>query len=171
MASDTANEPQDFFAGLQQDHARIEARLKELDQAAATLSRSESDPAALGILAGTLDFFASEGARHEAHEELILFPRLRSLPEFRQIIGALEFQHRMNAAEGRELSACVAGFGPGSGRELRRLAYRFAEMHRGHAIAEERALFPLALARLSPEVQAEMAREARERNAPSQPRG
>jgi hemerythrin-like domain-containing protein len=165
MPTETTNEPQDFFAGLLQEHARIELRLKELDQAAAALGRDERDPAALGRVAATLDFFAEEGARHEAHEELTLFPRLRPLPEFKQIVSALEFQHRMTAAEGRELSACVAGFGPGSGRDLRRLAYRFAEMHRGHAIAEERALFPLAAARLPPELRAEMLREMRARSS------
>jgi len=153
-----------LFAGLLQEHARIEDRLKALDQAAVVLSRDEGDAAALAVVAETLSFFASEGARHEAHEELTLFPRLRPLPEFKQILSALEFQHRMNDTAAKELAACVARFAPGSGRELRLLAYRFAEMHRGHAIAEERSLFDLAAARLSPEMQAEMAREMRERN-------
>jgi hemerythrin-like domain-containing protein len=154
----------DFFAGLREEHARIEARLKTLDQSAARLARAEDDAAALAQVAETLDYFAGEGARHEAHEEQTLFPRLRPLPEFRQLLSALEFQHRMNATEGQALAACVAGFGPGRGGELRHLAYRFAEMQRGHALAEERALFALAASRLSPEVQAEMGREMRARN-------
>ena len=65
----------------------------------------------------------------------------------------------MNVSEEKQLSACVDRFAPGSGRELQRLAHRFAEMHRGHAVAEERALFPLAASRLSPQVVAEMSRE------------
>src|SRR5688572_11649558 len=148
MANETTNEGGDFFAGLVRDHARIEVRLQALEQAAAAVGRVEGDAALLGSIAETLGFFASEGARHEAHEELTLFPRLRSLPEFKQILSALHFQHEMNAAEGKLLSECVDGFAPGSERELRRLAHRFVEMHRGHAIAEERALFPLAAARL-----------------------
>jgi len=153
----------DFFRSLLEDHARIEARLKQLDQASAALGRLPGDAAALEIVADTLGFFATEGARHEAHEEETLFPRLQSLPEFRQILSALQFQHKMTAAEGRALAACVQGFAPGSERELRQLAYRFAEMHRGHAIAEERALFPLAASRLAPEVQSEMLREMSQR--------
>ncbi len=69
----------------------------------------------------------------------------------------------MNDTEGRAFSAFLERFAPGSGRELRRLAARFAEMHRGHAVAEERALFPLAASVLSPELLAEMSREIRER--------
>ena len=88
-----------------------------------------------------------------------------SSPEFAQILSALEFQHRMNATAAQEFSACVQKFAPGGGRELRRLAYRFAEMHRGHAVAEERALFPLAATRLSPKVLLELGGEMRQRNA------
>ena len=51
------------------------------------------------------------------------------------------------------------------GRELRRLTYRFVEAHRGHAVDEERALFPFAATRLSPMVLLEMGRETRQRNA------
>jgi len=151
--------PADFFPRLLADHARIEERLKRLDAASAAIGRQEHDREALAQILETLTWFAGEGARHEAHEEETLFPRLRGYAEFRQILSALEFQHRMTASEGRALAACVAGYGAGSGRELRRLAYRYAEMQRGHALAEERALFPLAAARLAPEVQAEMLRE------------
>jgi hemerythrin-like domain-containing protein len=154
----------DFFAGLREEHARIEVQLQTLDRAAARLEHAEGDAAALAEVIQTLAFFAGEGARHEAHEEQTLFPRLRPLPEFRQVLSAIEFQHRMNETESRALAACVAGFGPGSGRELRHLAYRFAFLQRGHAVAEERALFPLAAERLAPEVRAEMLREMRARD-------
>jgi len=68
----------------------------------------------------------------------------------------------MNDAAGQELVACVEGFAERS-RELRRLAVRFAEMHCGHIIAEERAIFPTAASALSREVIAEMGREMQER--------
>ena len=165
MAEVTTSEPGDFMAGLLQDHARIEERLKSLDAAAAALTTVESDAAALEAVVDSLRFFSVEGARHEAHEELTLFPALRPLPEFAQILSALEFQHRMNDTAAKELQAWVKNYSPGGGRELRRLAYRFAEMHRGHAIAEERALFPLAATRLSPKRLLEMSREMRQRNA------
>ena len=173
MADATTSESEvgDFFACLVREHARIEARLKALEHAAATVGRAQSDSAALGVIAEALRFFETEGARHEAHEELTLFPRLRSLPEFKQILSALHFQHEMTAAEGKLLSDCVARFAPGSDRELRRLAYRFAEMHRGHAVAEERALFPLAASVLEPQVLAEMGREMREREKSATPTG
>lgn len=169
METETTSERGDFFAFLVQDHARIEARLKALERAADAVSRSESDASMLGIIAGTLEFFSTEGALHEAHEELTLFPRLRSLPAFKQILSALELQHRMNADEGMRLSACVDAFAPGSGRELRRLALRFVEMHRGHAVAEERALFALAASSLSPQAIAEMGHEMRVRRSRAVP--
>jgi hemerythrin-like domain-containing protein len=167
MANEASSEASDFFASLVQDHARIEARLKALEHAAGTVGRSQNDSddsAALGSIAEVLRFFATEGARHEAHEEFTLFPRLRSLPEFKQILSALRFQHEMNAGEGKMLSACVGSFAPSSAGELRRLAHRFVEMHRGHAVAEERALFPLAATRLLPQDLVEMGREMRERD-------
>ena len=164
MANETTNERDDFFACLRQDHARIEVRIRALERAAASVwgeatGRVTGDAPSLEVIADTLRFFASEGARHEAHEEQTLFPRLRTMPEFKQILSALRFQHEMNAAEGRALSECLAHFGPGSERELRRLVHRFAEMNRGHAIAEERALFPLAATMLPPQIVAEMGRE------------
>ena len=159
MADPTTRERDDFFAALARDHARIEETLQALEHAAHQLGAHESDPAARDVVARTLRFFALEGARHEAREELTLFPRLRALPEFKQILSALEFQHRMNLAATQELSACLANRTPGTGRELQRLSLRFVELHRGHAIAEERALFPLAAARLTPPVLAEMSRE------------
>ena len=161
--TETTGEQNDFFACLVQDHARIEARLEALERAAAAVSSSENEAAALGVIAGTLDFFSTEGAVHEAHEEFTLFPRLQSLPAFKQILSALRFQHEMNAAEGKALAACVDGFATARAHELRRLVHRFAEMNRGHAVAEERALFPLAASTLPPQVVAEMGRELRQR--------
>ena len=168
MMSEPSTDASDFFAALLQDHALIEERLKELEQAAHAVGQVESDTAALGIVAETLRFFANEGARHQASEELTLFPRLRSLSDFKPILSAIEFQHQMNEAAERELTACVERFAPGGGRELRRLALRFVELNRAHAFAEERAMFPLAASVLPPPVLAEMSREMRERQrAPS----
>jgi hemerythrin-like domain-containing protein len=163
MGDATATEPSDLITELKRDHARIEERVAMLVKAAEVVSRTESDKEALGVIAGTLAFFATEGARHEEVEEEILFPRLRYQPAFKQILSALEFQHRMNRTGGQELTECVERFGPGQGRELRRLAFRFADMHRGHAVAEERALFPLVASTLSSQEMAEMGRELRER--------
>ncbi len=167
MSNGRSSESSDFLASLMKDHAEIETRLAALERAARTVSAADNDAAALGILAATLRFIETEGARHQDHEELSLFPRLRPRPEFKQILSALEFQHRMNDAEGQQLAAFIARYTPGNGRELRRLAFRFVELHRGHAVAEERALFPLAASVLPPEVLTEMSREMRERRRDS----
>ena len=169
MATETTNEQDGFFACLVQEHARIEVRLRALERAAAAVCGAEAgsvagNAPALEVIAETLRFFSNDGARHEAHEELTLFPRLWTMPEFKQILSALRFQHEMNAAEGKLLSECAVRFAPGNERELRRLVHRFAEMNRGHAVAEERALFPLAASRLPPQEVVEMGREMRERN-------
>src|SRR5690242_21727390 len=116
MAQAATDSQADFFPRLLRDHALIEERLKRLDGASAAIGREEGDADALAQVAATLAFFAAEGARHEAHEEETLFPRLRPLDEFRQILSALEFQHRMTASEGRALAACVQSYAPGSGR-------------------------------------------------------
>jgi hemerythrin-like domain-containing protein len=154
----------DFFTVLAQDHARFEGRLQALLHAAEALSRTGSNDAARDVIVGTLDFFATEGAQHEEIEEATLFPRIRALPQFQQILSALEFQHRMNRAEGAQLRACLDRVMPGSSGDLRRLALRFVEMHRAHALGEERALFPLAASVLSPATIEDMSREARQRN-------
>ena len=57
MANEATSEQGDFFACLVRDHARIEARIKALEQA--TGAGVEVDAAALGIIAETLGFFAS----------------------------------------------------------------------------------------------------------------
>jgi hemerythrin-like domain-containing protein len=158
MEGATTGDHEGFFTRLRSDHARLETQLRELDRVAVAAS-SLDDGVALAIVADTLRFMATEGARHEEREERTLFPRLRELPEFRQILAALEFQHRMNAVEGQALGECAARFAPGQRPELRRLAGRYADANRGHMIAEERALFGLAEQRLAPAVLAAMARE------------
>jgi hemerythrin-like domain-containing protein len=165
MTTETTSERGDFFASLVKEHERFELHLQALMTAADSLSKGEGDRAELAVISKTLDFFATDGARHEEIEEQTLFPRIRNLPAFTQILSALEFQHRMNRVEAQGLRACVDRFAPESGRELRRLAIRFVEMHRGHAVAEERALFPLAGSTLTPKELEAMSREARERAA------
>lgn len=160
----------DIFAVLAEDHARFETRLQALSQAADALSRLEGDDTARDLIASTLDYFETEGARHEELEESTLFPRVRPLPQFEQTLRALEFQHGMNRDIGAKLRACLDRFGPGKGPELQRLAQRFTEMHRAHAMGEERALFPLAASVLSPATIEEMGRGLVRRNpAPGRP--
>ena len=164
MAEQTSSAGVDFFAKLVEDHTRIEVQLKELLQAADALNRGEDTDAGLAVMKRTLQFFATEGARHEELEERTLFPHLRGRAAFTQILSAFEFQHRMNRTEGQALAEAIARFAPANRHELRRVAVRFAEMHRGHAVAEERALFPLAASTLPPDVLAELARAVPKRS-------
>lgn len=164
MTSGSASTGSDFFAALREDHARIETCLKSLDRVARAANPVEGAPA-LAIVAETLQFFATEGARHEEHEERTLFPRLRGRAEFNQILSAFEFQHRMNATETRALAECAQRAASTDGRDLRRLAGRFADMQRGHMVAEERALFDLAAARLAPAEIAAMSAELHARRS------
>lgn len=159
----------DLFAVLTREHARFEERLKALLEIVEAVRRTEASRADLDAIARALDFFATEGARHEEIEEGTLFPRLRPLRQFKQVLSALEFQHGMNRSEGAQLRACVDRFVPARGVELQRLARRFVEMHRAHAMSEERALFPLAASALAPEAILEMSREARARMSRAAP--
>jgi hemerythrin-like domain-containing protein len=153
----------DFFATLLAFHARIEEQVRALEKASDLIVAGGERAAALATVAGVLDFFRTAGALHQADEEQSLFPRLRPLPAFRMIVSALETQHKMSDDAQRELAELVPRFTPADGETLRRFAYRFAEMQRGHLIAEERALFPLATKALAPDVLAELGREQQTR--------
>jgi hemerythrin-like domain-containing protein len=150
-----------FLALLVQDHARMETRLAALVQSMDSVRNGGDVDAHFAVAADTLDFFASDGAQHESLEETLLFPRVGRLPQFKQILSALEFQHRMNRTEGEQLRACVDR--RATGPELRRACVRFIEMHRGHVVAEERALFPLVASTLTPHELEALDAEARKR--------
>lgn len=139
----------------------METRLSALVESLDSMRNGGDAAAHFGVVADTLDFFAREGAVHESLEETLLFPRLSRLPQFKQILSALEFQHRMNRTEAEQLRACVDR--RAAGPEMRRTAVRFIEMHRGHVVAEERALFPLVASTLSAEELDALDREARAR--------
>ncbi len=139
----------------------MEVRLAALVDSMNALGRGGDVDAHFGLVSDTLDYFAAEGAVHESLEEALLFPRISSLPQFKQILSALEFQHRMNRAEAEGLRACVER--RAAGTELRRSSVRFIEMHRGHVVAEECALFPLLPSALTPKELDELSLEARRR--------
>jgi hemerythrin-like domain-containing protein len=159
--TDPAGSPGDIVALLVQDHARMETRLAALVESMNALGRGGDVDLHFGLVADTLDFFATEGGVHESLEETLLFPCIRALPQFGQILSALEFQHRMNRVEAEALRGCVDR--RAAGTELRRISVRFVEMHRGHVVAEERALFPLLPSALAPKVLEEIDVEARKR--------
>ena len=163
MGFDPAAESGDFFTYLVNTHACIEERLKEMERATAKVNAAGPGDADIQAIAGVLDFFSGAGARHQDDEELTLFPRLRPHQAFAQILNALEVQHQMCNEAQRNLAGLVGQFSPGDGKRLDAFASRFAEMQRGHMIAEERALFPLAARTLSRTAIAEMTAEMRER--------
>lgn len=149
-----------FFSELLRAHAIIEERLQRLERAAGAL-RDPSGANPLAEISATLDFFEKFGAQHQHDEERTLFPRLRPLPAFAQMLDAFDFQHRMADTEQAAFGACVRGFDGGPTAQLERMAHRFAEVQRAHMLAEERALFPLAEQSLPRKVIAEMSRELR----------
>lgn len=150
--------PTSPFAKLLAAHRRIEAQLARFDSLAGRADAAE-------VVRGVLDFFAGEGARHHDDEERHLFPRLRALPAFAMMIPALEAQHEMMDSAHQELRAELDRGCPGGPAKLKALAARFAEMHRGHIIAEEKGLFPMVETALPAPAKAELARELEERVA------
>ena len=150
---------QDVFAQLVRAHRDIEARVAELE-------RASDDPSGSGLdaIARLLAYFDGPAALHHADEDQTLFPRLRPLDGFAQMLGAFDFQHQMNDAAYAELREAFRA----APSKLRGVAHRFAELQRAHIMAEERALFPLAARSLSAEVLARMSDEmaARRRGAP-----
>jgi hemerythrin-like domain-containing protein len=161
MSTGAAKTPTGFFENLVHAHAQIEERLQELERAADGLTDPARVPAALEAMKGVLEFFATFGVDHNDDEEKTLFPRLKSVPGFAQMLEAFDFQHKMAETEQRALLARVQGFAPGKERGLRELAHRFAEVQRAHILAEERALFPLAEKNLPRRVLVEMSEELR----------
>jgi hemerythrin-like domain-containing protein len=141
----------EFFEHLMRAHAGIEQRLHAIEVAEPT------------AMASALEAFTTFAKQHQDEEETILFPRLRPLPAFAQMLGAFDFQHQMNETEHGAFAACLRA--QGAKGDLRRAALRFVEVQRAHMLAEERALFPLAEQTLSPDVLAAMHRELRTPNA------
>ncbi len=60
---------------------------------------SRARPEAREAIAGVLDFFDTFGVQHHEDEEKTLFPRLRRLPAFAEMLDAFDFQHRMAETE------------------------------------------------------------------------
>jgi hemerythrin-like domain-containing protein len=149
----------DPFALLFAAHQRIEEELVRLDAVSGTRTQPAkvADADALEAVRSALEFFAGPATRHGELEERLVFPQLRSLAAFAVMLPAIEAQHRMIDAEYAALRAEVDRGCPSGIVKLRALVARFAEMHRGHLIAEERVLFPLAAHELSSTAKAELA--------------
>jgi len=147
----------DPFALLLAAHQRVEEQLSRLDAVAGTRKQRPTAPdeEVAGVVRSVLEFFAGPGARHQEAEDSVLLPRLAAIPAFAAMLPAIRAQHLMLAAELESLQVAVSR----GGDDLRALAGRFAEMHRGHLIAEEKVLFPLAAHELTPAVKADLARE------------
>lgn len=155
----------DFFAQLLRDHRDLEGCLGELEAAAAALDALPSSTAARAALATALAYFDGPAARHHADEAELLFPELRPLPAFAQMVPAFDFQHQLNDGTLAELKAALGPAAPHRIGSLADLVHKFVEMQRAHLLAEERALFPLAARTLTPDVverltQAQAARRA-----------
>lgn len=157
MAQDQTVAIEDPLAELVRAHRDIEVRVAQLETAGRQLQDEAHRAVALTTIKDVLAFFDGPGATHHADEEDSLFPRLRSLEAFSQMLGAFDVQHRMNDETQAELRRAVAEVG--SIQALRSLVGRFVEMNRGHMFAEEQALFPKAAEALSAEALAEIAAE------------
>jgi iron-sulfur cluster repair protein YtfE (RIC family) len=149
----------DPFALFLSAHRRIEEELVRLDAISGTRTEPVrvADADALEAVRSALEFFAGPAAHHSELEERVLFPQLRPLAAFAVMLPAIEAQHRMIDAEYASLRAEVDRGGPSGLVKLRALVARFAEMHRGHLIAEEKVLFPLAAHELSAAAKEEIA--------------
>lgn len=139
------------FAQLLAAHREIEQRLATLDRAADHLTDESQRADALQTIREVLAYFDGPGADHNADEEQSLFPLLRPLETFEQMLAAFELQHKLNDETHFELRAALEGFTEDSSSRLCELSHRFSEMQRAHIAAEERALFPVAAKALSPE--------------------
>jgi iron-sulfur cluster repair protein YtfE (RIC family) len=160
-------DPTDLFTPLLAAHRRIEEQLVRLDEVSGTRGKpaTASDGDAAQLVRVVLEFFAGPGARHQLEEERVLFPRMRPVPAFAVMLPAFQVQHQMIDVEYAALLAEVDGGARGGIAQLRKLTGRFAEMHRGHLIGEEKILFPLIAHELSAEAKIELSRELSEGSA------
>ncbi len=152
MAPESLRPSPDFFAELLRAHREVEAWVAELDRAAAELDQVPGAAAALATIADAVAYFDGPAALHQADEEQLLFPQLRPLPAFAQMLPAFDFQHQLGDGTLAELRAALRPGAPPRIGTLADLVRRFAEMQRAHILAEERALFPLAARSLAPAV-------------------
>ena len=130
-------ERSDPFALLESNHRSLEARLDELAVAIAQ-----------GSDAGIREFLAYFGRavrRHEADEELSLFPRLADHPELSETLAALTLAHRHHEELDERLRVIVdAGPSGAVANELASTAKRLDAACRAHIAIEEKLLFPAA---------------------------
>jgi hemerythrin-like domain-containing protein len=156
--------PLDPFTRLERTHREIEAQVAQLERAADQTNDQVLRTRALEAVAAVLAYFEGPGAIHHADEEHTLFPRLRPLEGFAQMLAAFDFQHQMNDTAFAELQAAFVAFQPGAPSRLCELAHRFAELQRAHIMAEERVLLPQAARALTRDevrqIGEEMARRA-----------
>jgi len=157
MGEDQSVAITDPLAELVRAHRDIEVRVAQLETAGRQLRDEAYRAVALSSIKDVLAFFDGPGATHHADEQDSLFPRLRPVDAFSQMLGAFDVQHQMNDETHAALRRAVADVG--STQALRSLVGRFVEMNRGHMFAEEQALFPKAAEALSGEALAEIAAE------------
>lgn len=151
-------------------HDRVRHFAATVERLAAHLTQHGSDAAAREAAAGVLRYFDLAAPLHHEDEEVDLFPALLDVLDPTRDADALASLRRLTA-EHEELAALYrvvrltlervaagepAEFAPGA-------AERFAQRYPAHAAVEEESVFPLAQARLAPEVLTAIGRRMAER--------
>jgi hemerythrin-like domain-containing protein len=151
----------DPFEQLRRSHRRLEERLLELARAASEAQDPARKHDALNACDEVLGFFERAVARHEADEELSLFPRLASIPALADDLATLAREHVVQRRLVDELAGLLAG--APDPNAIADVAARLATSYASHITLEESRIFPSAETNLSPEARAAMVAEMEER--------
>lgn len=117
------------------------------------------------VLEGTIEFLRSfADRRHHGKEEQLLFPALarRGVPAQGCPIGGLTKEHEKGRAMVAEFADAIAAYETGEPSAKPRLSASLralADFYTNHIWKEDQLLFPLALRLLTPEDNAELARD------------
>lgn len=139
---------------LDNSHRKLELNLAELRSAADAIAAGGGTDAERETVRDVVGFLERSVTRHEADEELSLFPRLRGAGSIDSVLDTLADEHLEHRRLHRRLHEIVEAWldEPATepvadhGQHLRRVVVELEDAYRRHIELEEREMFPAARA-------------------------
>ena len=139
------------LAMLDNSHRKLEQNLAELRRAAVAIAGGTGTEAEHDTVRDVVGFLERSVTRHEADEELSLFPRLRGAGSIDPVLDTLADEHLEHRRLHRRLHEIVEAWldAPATddhNQHLLRVVIELEDAYRRHIELEEREMFPAARA-------------------------